>query len=517
MTSHKFFILTVFCFLAFSCTSTGNAKKENQIINDGQDQKSITIINGIINQFTAGNAEAAWARMSDEYKVAVSEKTFISAWETAVLDKGGFLEAKVSKLSSSIYYSRFKADLSFENGTVPLIFVTARNSNFPVDLKYVNNSTLETFETYTQEEALNDSLAQLCGAYFKLGCGITGASPNISAVRVPQFMEIAKTQFSSATSTNLMKPSYLLQQNESIKNYEKGNGEPVLNYAACDPLLEWAYKNGKQIRGHTLVWHVQIPDWFFKEGYKSDGALVNRDVMKFRMESYIRQYVTHVQEKFPGVVYCWDVVNEAITPGSGDHNTNFECRIYDNENKNPNLWYSTLGADYVELAFTYARKYVTPGVKLFYNDFSTTGRSKRECIYNLCNDLKEKGLIDGIGMQGYWSISSPSLSEIKEAIERFAELGLEIQLTEWSINAPVEDETGFAVQAERYASVFRLLQKLDTQGGGKADITCVSFFGVQDHYILSGGSDKTNSRIFDKDFNPKPVYFALADTFKNFY
>ena len=116
-------------------------------------------------------------------------------------------------------------------------------------------------------------------------------------------------------------------------------------------------------------------------------------------------------------------------------------------------------------------------------------------------------------MQGYWDVKNPSLKAIKDTIERFAETGLEIQLTEWSISAPTEDEAGFATQAERYASIFRLLQKLDTQGGGKANITCVSFFGVQDHYVLSK-TDKTTSRLFDRNFAPKPVYYAIADTFK---
>lgn len=509
----KKILLLILPLFALGCATKSGAKK-NEIDEAAAalDKKNVTIINGIVNQLTTDNAEAAWARMSDEYKIAVPAKSFMQQWNKAAETKTGFTEAKIEKLNSSIYYSRFLATLCYENGELPLIFVTAKSSNFPVDMQYVNGK-IPSCGDYTMEDADADSLAELCSSYFKLGCGITGASPNISAVTVPQFMEIARTQFSSATSTNLMKPSYLLNQALSMKAKD---GQPVLDYSACDPLLDWAYKNNKQIRGHTLVWHTQIPDWFFKEGYKNDGELVSKDVMNFRLDSYIRQYLTHVQENYPGVVYCWDVVNEAVTPGTGDHNTNFECRMFNNEQNQPNLWYSTLGADYVELAFTYARKYAASDVKLFYNDYSTTGRTKRECIYNLCKDLNEKGLIDGIGMQGYWDLAYPSLTEIKDAITRFAELGLEIQLTEWSIGVPTEDEANFQAQAERYASIFRLLQKLDTQGGGPANITCVSFFGVQDHYIRSNG-DKTNSRLFDRDFNPKPVYYSVADTFWNFY
>ena len=56
----------------------------------------------------------------------------------------------------------------------------------------------------------------------------------------------------------------------------------------------------------------------------------------------------------------------------------------------------------------------------------------------------------------------------------------------------------------------------DTQGGGNANITCVSFFGVMDGYTLYG-NDTTNSRLFDKDLQPKPVFYSVSDTFKMFY
>ena len=89
-------------------------------------------------------------------------------------------------------------------------------------------------------------------------------------------------------------------------------------------------------------------------------------------------------------------------------------------------------------------------------------------------------------------------------------------MTEWSIPAKEESERGFNEQAERYASVFRLLKHLDTNGGGNANITCVSFFGVMDGYTLYG-NDKTNSRLFDKLLQPKPVFYSIRDTFETWY
>ena len=298
-----------------------------------------------------------------------------------------------------------------------------------------------------------------------------------------------------------------------MANAAKGDENPVLDFTAADMILKQAQENGIQVRGHTLVWHTQIPDWFFLEGYKSGAPVVDKETMKFRMESYIRQYITYCQEKYPGVVYCWDVVNEAVDP-KGDKSVSWSCRQVND--KYDNMWYKALGPEYVELAFEYARKYADPDVKLFYNDYGTYDRTKRQYIYNLLCQLKEKNLVDGIGMQGYWDLKTPGLQTVKDAIELYASTGLEIQFTEWSISSPDESDANMALQAERYAQTFRLLQKLDTQGGGNANITCVSFFGVMNHYLFNP-NDKTNCRPFDGNLKPNKMYFAIKDTFDMFY
>lgn len=130
--------------------------------------------------------------------------------------------------------------------------------------------------------------------------------------------------------------------------------------------------------------------------------------------------------------------------------------------------------------------------------------------------FKEKNLIDGIGMQGYWDVKNPSIKDIEEAINLYSGLGLELQLTEWTIPVKSETVADFVQQAERYASVLKLLQKLDTQGGGNANITCVSFFCLQDGFSLNI-NDTNTSRFYDKAFNPKPVYYSIQDIFRLYY
>ena len=360
----------------------------------------------------------------------------------------------------------------------------------------------EAAEDMTDDAILKD----LCSNYFTLGVGINGSTVQNQTLNIPQYKELSLKHFNSCTMTNLMKSCYILDQFGSQDNLKNGNEEPALNFMSIDSTLKWCQENGMKMRGHTLVWHTQAPNWFFREGYADDGDYVDKETMLARMESYIRQLLTHVQEEYPGVIYCWDVVNEAVDPDSADGESDFGCRTKCGEDPNP--WYDTIGPDYVEMAFTYARKYADKDVKLFYNDYNTFQAPKTAGIYTLCSSLKEKGLIDGIGMQGYWGLDYPPMKDIRTAMTKFSELGLEIQVTELSVGVDKENDVMFEKQAKKYKEIFELLYEMDSDNGGPANLTNVTLFGLVDHYREG---DTTNSRIFDQNYEPKPSYFAIRD------
>lgn len=361
----------------------------------------------------------------------------------------------------------------------------------------------------TQIDTSDIALKDVCSKYFSLGVGINGSTKSNLTTYTPEYMELVKKHFNSVTMTNLMKSAYILQQRESQASED---GSPALSYDCIDDTLQWCMDNDVKMRGHTLVWHAQAPDWFFREGYKNDGALVDKETMLFRMESYIKQILTHVQENYPGVIYCWDVVNEAVDPGTADPESFFGCRTASGDGPNP--WYETIGPEYVEYAFKYARQYADKDVKLFYNDFNTYEAKKRQYIYNLCKDLKEKGLIDGIGMQGYWGVGYPDMTAITGTIIYLGSLGLEIQITELSVGVDEETPEEFEKQAKRYSSLFFSLRGCDLEGGGNANITNVTFFGLKDHYVEA---DTTNARLFDKDYQPKPAFEKVKNIFLKYY
>ena len=63
---------------------------------------------------------------------------------------------------------------------------------------------------------------------------------------------------------------------------------------------------------------------------------------------------------------------------------------------------------------------------------------------------------------------------------------------------------GFSTAA--YEKVFTMFHEMDTQGGGPANITNVTVFGLVDHYR---DGDQTNTRLFNKDYEPKPAFIKV--------
>ncbi|NLU41979.1 MAG: endo-1,4-beta-xylanase [Firmicutes bacterium] len=349
--------------------------------------------------------------------------------------------------------------------------------------------------------------------YFKMGVGLNGYNVQTDTVNSRAMTEIIKYHFNSATYSNLMKPAYLLDQAGSIRNHNAGIADPAVRFDSAIRGLEFCKNNGIQMRGHVLVWHNQTPDWFFRAGYTDNGKYVDRETMLARLESYIRQVLEFTQREYPGVIYAWDVVNEAVenTWGAYEVQSGFNIRTrYSGSTENP--WYKVIGVDYVEKAFEFARKYAGPDVKLFYNDYNTFQPTKTQSIYKLASHLKAKGLIDGIGMQGYMDLNYPGIGggrdSFKTALAKFAELGLEIHITELSITTNGSSEELFRRQAERYEDVFRVLTELDTAGGGPANITSVTVFGLMDNYLLYD-NDTTTTRLFDGRLQPKPAFYSV--------
>ena len=114
------------------------------------------------------------------------------------------------------------------------------------------------------------------------------------------------------------------------------------------------------------------------------------------------------------------------------------------------------GEDYIKIAFRKAHE-VNPQAKLFYNDYNIDAPYKRGRTLELLKQLLAEGVpIHGVGIQGHWSVNDTRISDIEQSIRMYAELGLEIQITEMDVGMEgfTEEE-----QAERYRELFQLFKK----------------------------------------------------------
>jgi len=342
------------------------------------------------------------------------------------------------------------------------------------------------------------SIAKAYSDYFTIG-----AATSDSVLSNALTKAIVLHQFSTITMENEMKPNAMLDYVTNSSNPTKYNTSPALNLSKLDKYLKFAQDNGLKVRFHTLVWHSQTPTWFFMENYSmSSGAkLVSKEVMLQRMESYIKQIMEYTKN-YPNVIYAWDVVNEAIEIGHGKPN---------GYRSNDSLWYQVIGEEFVEKAFTYARKYSYDDAGLFYNDYGEYDLTKRTAIYNMLKKLKDKDLIDGMGLQSHIDMGQPTLSAFEAALKVYGELGLEINITELDIHNTNNTDSALATQAARYKSLFEILLRLKKDG--TANITNVTFWGVLDSgsWLTKFKGQISYPLLFDKSGQPKPAYNALIN------
>ena len=303
---------------------------------------------------------------------------------------------------------------------------------------------------------------------------------------------LIKKEFNSITPENAMKM-------ESIHPEENR-----YNWKDADSIVDFAVKNHIKIRGHNLCWHEQVPLWMFVD---DKGDTVSKTVLLQRLKDHIYTVV----KRYKGKIYAWDVVNEVI-----DDNP-------DNFLRN-SAWYRICGEDFIIKAFEYAHEADQKAI-LFYNDYNTERPEKRERVYKLLKHLKEKSVpVNGVGLQAHWSVYEPQKDELEATINRFASLGLQVQITELDIsvyrwekekrNLMTGENKGYTTamevqQTKQYKMVFDVFRKY------KNAITGVTFWNISDHttwldhYPVEGR--KNFPLLFDENLQRKQAYNAVIN------
>lgn len=260
------------------------------------------------------------------------------------------------------------------------------------------------------------------------------------------------------------------------------------DFKDTDLLVDFAAKNKMKIRGHTLVWHRQIPEWLLKGNFNRDQLIA---ILKNHIQTLVGRY--------RGKIVAWDVVNEAIDDQTGKFRTD-------------SFWYRKLGSDYIQIAFETARE-ADPNAKLYYNDYSAEGiNPKSDGIYALLKELKKNGVpVDGIGWQMHVENGFRIEPQHYENAKRLAALGLELSVTEMDVRMKLPAATKeLQKQAEAYGDVANFCV---SERACKA----ILIWGVTDKYSWIPGEfpNTGDALIFDKSYKRKLAYTALQDAFEN--
>ena len=307
---------------------------------------------------------------------------------------------------------------------------------------------------------------------------LIGVAVNQRNVTNPEQMALIRQEFNSITAENDMKPQLT----------EPKEGE--FSWEAADKIANFCRQNGIKLRGHCLMWHSQIGEWML-------GDNPTKEVFYERMKNHIQTVVT----RYKDVVYCWDVVNEAMTD---------DKNAVDPYRQSP--MYKLCGDEFIAKAFQFARE-ADPKALLFYNDYNECDPVKSQRIYNMVKAMKQAGVpIDGIGMQGHYNIYGPTEQEVDNALTLYRKIVKHIHVTELDIRT--NEEMGGALRfsreganvtdsvkqhlADQYARVFRVFRK------HKDVIDCVTFWNLGDRDSWLGAANY--ALPFDTEYKPKMAY-----------
>lgn len=292
------------------------------------------------------------------------------------------------------------------------------------------------------------------------------------------YLAVAGAQFDSLTPENQMKWESIEPAPDTFA-FEDG-----------DSLVRVAEQNHMRVRGHTLVWHSQLASWV--NGLSGDalhGAMLN--------------HIQKVAGHYKGRVAQWDVVNEAVADGpSGELRTDSP--------------FTALGPTFIDDAFRAAHE-ADPSAVLFYNDYEieAPNTEKSNGAYGLVKRLKDAGVpIGGVGFQmhvdpRHW----PAPEEIRRNFERFAALGVSIEITEMDV--PVGAIPG--TREEKLAKQKAIAQSIVAVCMSVPQCSGITVWGLTDahswlndpHWGQLRGPLPHSPLPFDEDYRPKPMFDGI--------
>jgi len=456
---------------------------------------------------------SAWVKLAPSATTPIS----MNVGAKAIVNSG----STTAPVESDTYLTLTPTKTVDNTGWVQLTGTFDMKTNYDSLWVYVQPTTDQTSSFYVDDfnityipagQSVEDlpSIGAAYASYFRVGAAVYG--PDVDATNLHS--QLLGNHFTSVTAENDMKWA----NTEATEN--------AFDYTKADAIVSFAKNHAMAVRGHTLVWHNQTPDWVFKNASGVDMSTLpysdaNKVLLWGRMKNHIQNLITH----FGADVSSWDVVNEAFDESQSDGFRHSK-------------WYIISGgAGYIDEAFKDAKEAVdnaglTGKVKLYLNDYNTTVPSKLNFIKTYLSAAKTAGVpIDGVGHQFHnkldWPINDDpeSIKTVTNALDAVANLGFDNQVTEFDMSiyrASVPGQTIYQsyadiqskaqndllIQGYRYRDYFSAFKTLAEAG----KLSSVTMWGLaDDHTWLTTSSATDAPLVFDTNFTHKPAYTGIMD------
>jgi len=302
----------------------------------------------------------------------------------------------------------------------------------------------------------------------------------------PDYQAIVAGQFSVVTPGNEMKWQVV----------EPTQG--TFDWSGADRLVAFAEQHDQLVRGHTLLWHSQLPDWL-------TTGVANGTISNAQLKDLLRQHISTEVSRYKGRIWQWDVANEFFT----DSNPS---------TINPNdFWVSHLGTGVIADAFRWAHQ-ADPHALLFYNDYNIAGEdgsnAKSDAVFTWLKQMLAQGVpINGVGDQGHLDTQYGfSGTQMTQDLQRYASLGLKVAITEADVRTFVNNATD-QVPTDHLATFAQPDEFGQMLKACLAVRQCISFtvwgFGDADSWVPGFFTGEGYATIYDVNLNPKPAYTEL--------
>jgi endo-1,4-beta-xylanase len=312
--------------------------------------------------------------------------------------------------------------------------------------------------------------------------------------------ELLLRHFDQITPENHMKPDAWYDAD--------GNFRP---HSEAIAIMDYAKAHNLRVYGHVLVWHSQVPPWFFQDaaGNPLTNSAADQEILRTRLKSHIDNVSDWLADNYGqfgagNPIVAFDVVNEVVSDAGTDPGGLRQSE-----------WYRILGENYIDLAFQYANeafnvRNAASGadrpVKLFINDYNTEQTGKQDRYRALVDRLLSRGApVDGVGHQFHLSINTP-ISSLAAALDRFADLNVVQAVTEFDVTLGTPVTPAAVIdQGYFYRDAFAVFRNHDA---ANHDVFSVTAWGLSDNRSWRSTQDPL---IFDDALQAKPAYYGIAD------